>query len=351
MSLVDSLDITSKGTVLLGDEVCCDGFRRDRPWRIQSHTHKDHMLDFGSSIGNQDVLMSTATRALLVAELNAGLETRRNVIPLELSRTHDFGPFAVTLESSGHTLDSAQVMVEYKDGRRLGYSGDFAWPLDNVLPLDALIIDSTNGVPEATRTISQEHLENRFLELVVSLRRSGPVIIRAHRGTAERAAALLSQALKEPILIPRKSRNEFEVYKAFGYPIGETIDLESPEGQELVRQDRYVLLASLRGKSDLFPYQTPPGTTIILSAVGLNPNAGLQENINDGRKSYQLPMSNHADFNGTIEYVKATGAKFVVTDNTEGRGSRGAELARQIKKLLGVESRPSINQSSWAWGT
>ena len=334
MNWDDAIDITAKGTVLLGDEVCCDGFRRDRRWRIQSHTHKDHMGGFGSSLGRQDVL-----------------ETRENIIPLELSKKHDLGSIAVTLESSGHTLDSAQVVVEYKDGPRLGYSGDFAWPLDNVIQLDALIIDSTNGVPEATRTISQEELENRFMELVVSLRRSGSVTIRAHRGTAERAAALLAQAVKEPILIPRKSREEFEVYKAFGHPIGDTIDLESPEGQELIRKDSYVLLTSLRGRSELFPYQVSPGATIILSAVGLNPNAGLQENIDDGRKSYQLPMSNHADFIGTIEYVKATGAKLVVTDNTEGRGNRGAELARQIKRLLGVESRPSTNQSSWAWGT
>ena len=86
MNWDDAIDITAKGTVLLGDEVCCDGFRRDRRWRIQSHTHKDHMGGFGSSLGRQDVLMSSATRALLVAELNAGLETRENIIPIRLIR-------------------------------------------------------------------------------------------------------------------------------------------------------------------------------------------------------------------------------------------------------------------------
>ena len=57
MKLDEMIDITAKGTALLGDEVSCDGFRIDRPWRIQSHTHMDHMVDFGSSLGNQDVLI------------------------------------------------------------------------------------------------------------------------------------------------------------------------------------------------------------------------------------------------------------------------------------------------------
>jgi putative mRNA 3-end processing factor len=309
------------------------------------------MIDFGSSIGTQDVLMSQATRALLIAELKGSLETRRNVIPLELSKSHGFGSFAVTLESSGHTLDSVQVVVEYEDGTRLGYSGDFAWPLERVPQMDALVIDSTNGVPEAIRNVPQTEVEDRFMELVVSLRKSGPITIKAHRGTSERAAALLSQAVKEPILVSRKSRSEFEVYKAFGHPIGETIELESPEGQELVRQNSYIFLTSLRGKSDQFPYQAPAGSTIILSTVRLNPNADMQEYVDDGHKTYQLPMSNHADFNGTIDYIKATGAKYVVTDNTEGRGGRGAELARQIKRLLSVDATPSTNQASWVWGT
>jgi putative mRNA 3-end processing factor len=48
-------------------------------------------------------------------------------------------------------------------------------------------------------------------------------------------------------------------------------------------------------------------------------------------RAYRVALSNHADFLGTLDYVLATRAKYVVTDNTRGRG---VELAQAISERL-----------------
>ena len=59
-------------------------------------------------------------------------------------------------------------------------------------------------------------------------------------------------------------------------------------------------------------------------------------------RAYSVALSNHADFNETVEYVRATGARTVVTDNTR---NRGVELAIALnERLQGVEAVPSTNE-------
>ena len=81
-----------------------------------------------------------------------------------------------------------------------------------------------------------------------------------------------------------------------------------------------------------------------------NPKSPMEERTIDGKTSYRLSMSNHADFNGTIEYIKATGASYVVTDNSGGRGGKAVDLANYIKYSLGIDSRPSSGKFSPFWG-
>ncbi len=76
----------------------------------------------------------------------------------------------------------------------------------------------------------------------------------------------------------------------------------------------------------------------------------MEERTIDGKTSYRLSMSNHSDFNGTIEYIKATGARYVVTDNSGGRGGKAVDLANYIKYSLGIDSRPSTGKFSPFWG-
>jgi putative mRNA 3-end processing factor len=77
-------------------------------------------------------------------------------------------------------LGAVQVLLETADGRRLGYSGDFHWPADEVMQVDELVVDSTYGNEGSIREYSQEQAETSFLQLVYEKLSAGC----SHQGTS-----------------------------------------------------------------------------------------------------------------------------------------------------------------------
>lgn len=232
-------------------------------------------------------------------------------------------------------------MVELPNGRVLGYSGDFQWPLDDVIEVEALVVDSTYGGPKSVRKYSQAEAEERLLELVTGQLKSGPVHIKAHRGTIQRALQLLSGNVACPLVCSSRLCNEIAVYQKFGYGIETVLPINSPEAKRLKKSDRYI---RLYGKGDAGPVELSIGTMIVLSAYMLS---GENPVLEYSQRSFRVALSNHADFFGTLEYIRATGAKYVVADNTRGHG---VELATEIKARLGIDARPSSIELSYAWG-
>src|SRR5262249_38798560 len=140
-----------------------------------------------------DLLMSKETLELLIAEFNADLLVRDNLYPLSPQTPFQVGSCWVTLIPSGHMFGAVQVLVEAPNGMRLGYSGDFHWPLESedVVQCDALVVDSTYGSPRSVREYSQEQAETCFLELVYAKLKIGSIHVHAHRGTIQRALQLI----------------------------------------------------------------------------------------------------------------------------------------------------------------
>ena len=336
------IDVSSSGAVLLGSRICCDGFHRDYQARVQTHIHLDHMDDFETSKGFQDLFMSKATKRMLVAEFNADLPFRSNVYTLETGVALNYYDDRMEVVESGHMLGSVQVAVELSNGMKLGYSGDFQWPLDRVIQAEAVVVDSTYGSPESRRTYSQGEVEANFLGLVVSKLRGGPLHILAHRGTLHRALQVLSGAVNCRILGSPRLCAEVEVYREFGYGIGPILSTDSVAAKEAIAQGRFIRFYGLR---DGFPVDPTLGTTVALSAHMSDPRDPILEY---SERSYRVALSNHADFEGTLEYVKATGAKYVLTDNT--RGGHAVELALEIKSELGIEAEPSSHGLTREWG-
>jgi len=60
-----------------------------------------------------------------------------------------------------------------------------------------------------------------------------------------------------------------------------------------------------------------------------------------------ISLTDHADFPGTVEYVRATGAKMVWTDP---RSGNAAALADAISSRLGVQSAVMPQIHSLGWG-
>ena len=330
------------GAVSLGPNIVCDGFRLGAEVRVQTHVHKDHMDSFETSKGQQQIIASEQTLKLLIAEFDADLPYRSNVKAVSQGQTYEAGDSKVTLTPSGHMLGSVQVQTELQCGLRLGYSGDFHWPLDDVIQVDGLVVDSTYGAPNNIRKFSQGACEEQFVGLLHRLLARGPVIIKAHRGTLQRALQIISDEVECPIIGSKRLSKEVEVYREFGYTISPLIDNRTAQARDILRSKRHV---RVYGTGDNAPSDLGEGSKITLSAFFTRPDDPV---IEYSDRAFAVAMSNHADFEGTLEYIRSTNAKFVVTDNT--RGGKGYQLAEEVKQRLGVEARPSSSVEMKGWG-
>lgn len=331
----------ASGAVCLGSNVVCDGFVDGYKFRVQTHLHDDHMSDFDRSKGLQDLFFSPETFALLVAERNADLEYRTNLHCVRRGDVHQLEDGSLLkLLPSEHMLGACQVAVELRDGLRVGYSGDFGWPLADVIDVDELVVDSTYGNPDSIRRYTQEDADNALIELVCERLRHGSVHVNAYRGTIERVLHLLGGNVGVPIVATRQLIREVHVYREHGFAPESILPLDSDEGRAAVEERAYVRLYS---KGDGFGRERVEGTSVTISAYMADRNHPL---VTYSDRSYKVALSNHADFDGTLEYVRATGAQRVVTDNTR---NYGVHLALALSERLGVDARPSSNRIGPRW--
>ena len=331
------VDVRDSGAVCLGETVVCDGFAKGYRFRAQTHVHEDHMGAFNKSKGLQEFLLSPETYALLIAEYNADLEYRENFHPVERGVARDLGHgFTLHLVPSNHMLGSCQVALELPDGRRIGYSGDFGWPLDEVIQVDQLVVDSTYGNPRSTRGYTQDQAEACLSEIVCERLRHGSVHIHAHPGTIERTLQVLGDNVGVPVLATERLIRRMQVYQQHGFAPGVLVPLDSDDGRHAVQQRSYVRLYS---KGDGFTNERLEGTAVTCSAYMVDHDHPLKV-FSD--RAYRVALSNHADFEETLAYVAATGARTVVTDNTR---NFGCDLAIAINdRLPNVRAQPSTNR-------
>src|SRR4051812_37740628 len=103
------MSVENDGAVRLGEDVSCDGFLESCGTRVQTHVHLDHMSKFNRSKSRQDIICSPATRELLIAEYNADLAYRINIIGLQAKQMRQVSDGFVQLLDSGHMLGAVQV--------------------------------------------------------------------------------------------------------------------------------------------------------------------------------------------------------------------------------------------------
>jgi putative mRNA 3-end processing factor len=204
------------------------------------------------------------------------------------------------------------------------------------------VVDSTYGSPDARREFSQGEVETRLLELIYRLLKRGPVDLIAHRGTLQRALQVLNGQIDCPVVGSSFVHSEVAIYRECGYCIDEITVVGSEQAKHALCHGRYL---RVYGKGDRVPTDRGRSSRITLSAFMTRSDDPVLEYSD---VAYRVALSDHADFEGTLDYVQATGAKFVVTDNT--RGGNGVRLALEIQNRLGTPARPSSNKASREWG-
>ena len=341
-----AIDVLGSGAVLLGSKVTCDGFHCDRAVRVQTHIHTDHMADFTTSLRGE-VVMTRATRRLLELE-HPALPERENIRVLDYAEQYQYEGQRIELLSSDHALGAAQVKVTLEDGISLGYSGDFNWPLAEVIKVDALVVDATYGNPSSRSRCSQETAQEALVDLVRGKLRSGPIHVMADTGPLERALLVLHLAdviAGVPIIASRRTCWYSNIHREFRLPIPDILHDETKEALAVMRTGPYVRLWSLHSR---LPNDGLYDGIVIRLTKYRTTDEPIEQTAED---VFHVGFSNHADFAGTMEYVQATGASFVVTDNLRGQANcRAEQLAKMIRAQLGIRARVSSNVESREWG-
>ena len=206
----DLIDVMGSGAVILGPDVTSDGFHQDRRVRVQTHIHTDHMGDFSTS-KSRDLVMSIPVKDLLARD-HPDFHFRANIHALQPGETWSYGGATIALQPAGHMLGASQVVVELSDGRRLGYSGDFSWPLDRPIEVNALVVDATYGSPDSDRSYDQSAADASLADLIRERLRFGPIQLLGNPAVIERAlmvatisevahcgVELLARILDEPV--------------------------------------------------------------------------------------------------------------------------------------------------------
>lgn len=328
--------------VLLSDSVICDGFADGVPVRAQSHTHEDHMEFFDRSTGRQQIFALPATIETLIEQGPPALRYRNNLhalpagIPVEVGNSEE-----MLLLPSGHMLGSAQVAVTHRDGYRVGYSGDFDFPIADVIQVDELVVDSTYGGVSSNRPYSNEQAEEEFAALFYARIKRGPVLLRAHRGIIPRALELVGDKLSAPALLTRKHFLDCKVSRNYGLAVPDVALVEDARIETALRDGARVVATSLGSR---YAPESNELSVIALRAAWTQKSPTLQ--VSD--TVWHVGISAHADLEGTLEYIAASGADLVLTDNV--RGPHGVELAITVKERLGIDARCCDASLGLGWG-
>lgn len=338
------IQLKERGGLLLGDNISCDGFSFDRPVRVQTHIHSDHMADFDTSKANQIIVMSKATRDLLVAIYNADLPYRSNIVIVEPGQPYHVNGDKVELFPSNHMLGSVQVKVTCADGHTLGYSSDFFWPVEEVIQVDELVVDSTYGDPLRVRQYNQAQVTDKLVEVVCgSLHGGRPPVLIGHNGRLQTALNLVVEYIKIPVIASPKAFPLIDTYRQHGYSLPHVWRSDLPESIGLLRRKEPVLALVTLNERRHLPWVDR------FQKIQLT---GFMSKPQDPVLTYDngdccVAFTDHADFRGTIEYIQATGAKQVWTDPRSGNAEA---LAEAVLHQIGVQSAVVPQLHSLGWG-
>jgi putative mRNA 3-end processing factor len=315
----------------LGDSVACDAFCADRPLRIVTHAHADHLGGLRKSLRCcQKVLMTPATRDL-AETLNDTLTLKDAPIEtLEYGKTLMFGEEKITLTKADHILGAAQVLVEDAGGIRIAYTGDFRIDGTPVVESDVLVVEATYGSPSCRRNFDVD-VRKLLVSMVERRLRGGAVYVFGYYGKLQEVMQLLREAdVSVPFVMPQRMHDVTKVCERHGMKLGCTALSTEPDGHELLEKNLPCVAFYHMNARDHVGQKNAR-----ITVSGWEFNSPCKQ---IGDREYLVALSDHSDFDGLIEYVKQSKAKQVITDNY--RVSHGAVLAKEIHKRLGVCAVP-----------
>jgi len=313
-----SVELRRNGLHLTGTPLSLDATRKT-PLSFVSHGHADHIARHERTIATAATLKFMTHR---LGKVNAPLAVPYNQL-------FDLGSLMLELLPAGHILGSAQLRVIRSDGKRIVYTGDLnlapslTAEATQVAECDTLVIEATFGHPRYRFPPRPEVLDAVEKWVRQQLERDTvPVLLGYPLGKSQEAMKALAARGFE--LVAHSSIFEMaQLYAELGVPIEplRCFDGQVKPGEVLFYPPH---LARGGGLSGVWPR-----ATAVLTGWALDPGAAYRYGA-----QVAFPLSDHADCPSLVKYVKATGAREVLTHY----GFK-AELA-QVLKDEGIDARP-----------
>ena len=321
--------VSERGAILLGKSVACDSFDAERPLRVVTHAHADHLIGLRKSLrSGKKILMTKATRDLIEV-VKGSMSLDKNLVKLvDYEESLEYDGERIKFFRADHILGAAQVLVEDTQGGRVAYTGDFR--VDGTEPLkdcDVLVVEATYGRPSFRR-----HFKIDVRELLVSMvekqLRYGVVYIFGYHGKLQEVMQILHKAdVSVPFVMPERVFRVSKVCEAHGMSLGCLALSTENEGKELIEGNlpcvAFYHMNSRRSVGLL-------GNSRICVS-GWEFNSPCKQ---IGEREHLVALSDHSDFDGLIDYVSRCKPKRVITDNY--RVSHGTTLAKEIQARLSI---------------
>ena len=286
-----------KGIRLYRHDLWLDAHRKTT-YSFVSHGHADHLK-------NHDKILATPP----TAAFHALRARQKQVIELDFGVKYELEDAVLELFPAGHVLGSAMIRVEI-DGMSMLYTGDFKVKPSftarqiEIPPADILIMESTFGSPEYVYNQPEGQLEQELYGFIEDCFKNGvtPVVLAYSLGKAQEAMKILEIGGYRT----RVHRAAWEIAKIYR-KYGVIFERCTPWKDEAVEPGEVLLipphLLRFRKVKNL-----PPRNRKVLLSGWASREGGPHFHCD-----HAIPLSDHADFNELLEFVRQVNPQQVFT--------------------------------------
>jgi putative mRNA 3-end processing factor len=284
--------------------VCCrrGGFHID-PTRIVeraliTHAHSDH-----ARAGHGAVLATQETLDMM--RLRYGENFAGTTQTIRYGESLDLNGVTVTFHPAGHVLGSAQIAVEAQ-GLRIVASGDYKDVPDptcapfELVPCDVFITEATFALPVFRHGDPAGEIA-KLIRSVALFPERAHLVGAYSLGKAQRVIALLRRAgYAAPVYLHGAMEKITDYYVARGVPLGE---LRTVRGAGKADLAGTITICPPSALNDLWTRRFPEPLAAFASGWMRVRARARQQGV-----TLPLVISDHADWNGLITTIAATGA-------------------------------------------
>ena len=299
------------------DELFIDSHGIRNKEALITHAHSDH-----AKTSSTNTYYLTPETASLIQADEKTFKTKK--IPFK--KKFSLGEFECRFHSSGHILGSAQV--EINNSTNCVLTSDFKLQKSilfdgaQILPSEILIIETTFGTPEYDFPKRDVVYEDMIKWMNYQLRDNKFIVLGGYStGKAQELTKVVNEFLGETPLVYKKIFEQNQVYEKEGVKLGNYLELNNN------LKDANILIVPPHLINDN-----------LLEALQHQLGKKVEPAIATGWGAYKykcFPLSDHADYNALLRYVKDSDPKLVLT--THGFEQ---EFARSVRRKLGINARP-----------